>query len=118
MKISTKGSMLAAALAALALGAVSAGADEVRVSGQPVSGDPLRAQRAVAYGDLNLASSAGREALQRRIEGAARQVCGTTSFRNAGGLRTAAANRRCVNEATAAALSAMDGKSQSLASVR
>ncbi len=118
MNSSMKGSTLAAALAALALGTGPASADEVRASSQPVSGDPLRAQRVVAYGDLNLASSTGREALQRRIEAAARQVCGTTSFRNAGGLRTAAVNRRCIDEASAEALSAMAVKSQSLASVR
>jgi UrcA family protein len=72
----------------------------------------------VSYADLNLASSAGQDAVQRRIQAAARQVCGTTSFRNAGGLRSAAANRRCIDEAIAEALSALAVKTRSLASAR
>ena len=34
--------------------------------------------RTVAYGDLNLASPAGIEAFNRRVEAAAKQVCGDT----------------------------------------
>jgi UrcA family protein len=33
----------------------------------------------IGYGDLNLASQAGRNVLDRRIDGAARQLCGEVS---------------------------------------
>jgi UrcA family protein len=33
----------------------------------------------IGYGDLNLASRAGRNALDQRIDGAARQLCGESS---------------------------------------
>jgi len=33
----------------------------------------------IGYGDLNLASQAGRAALNQRIDGAARQLCGESS---------------------------------------
>lgn len=115
MDDSIKGSIVAV-LAAFTLGAGAVKAEDGPSSGQTT--EPLRAQRAVAYGDLNLASTAGQEALQQRIRAAARQVCGTTSYRNAGGLSTAAANRRCIDEAIAEARSAIDVKTRSLASTR
>ena len=116
MKASVKSSILVAAFAALTLSTTPLQAWEDQTRDRPA--DPLRAQRSVVYGDLNLASSAGRKVLHRRIEAAARQVCGTTRFRNAGGLRAAAENRRCFARATAEALSAVEIKTQALASAR
>lgn len=116
MKTATTERLIIATLAALALNTAPVRADPGPAGNPPA--DPLRAQQTVSYGDLNLASSQGRAVLARRVEAAARQVCGTTSFRNAGGLRTAAANRRCVGEAIAAALDAMDVSTGSLASAR
>ena len=46
----------------------------------------------IGYGDLNLASQAGRAALDQRIDGAAQQLCGTYSPLE---LKMAALNRTC-----------------------
>ena len=54
---------------------------------------------AVGYGDLNLASNAGQLALQRRINRAAQQVCGSAYMREAGSLRQASDNRNCQERA-------------------
>lgn len=56
----------------------------------------------VAYGDLDLASVEGQETLERRIDGAAREVCGYNDY--TGGSRLPnAAMRRCFSQAKAGA---------------
>ena len=72
--------LTAAALAAMSFAAPAVAAD---------------AGRTVAYGDLNMASTAGVETFNRRIHAAAKSVCG-----DAPGIRTLAETRwisRCVD---------------------
>jgi UrcA family protein len=67
---------------------------------------PATAQdtRAVRYDDLNLASAQGMKILERRIDGAARQVCGASyDYRQT--LTLEAATRKCVVAAKARAKS-------------
>ena len=58
------------------------------------SAEPVRV--AVPYGDLDLPKDAGREALDARLERAARKVCGNASARE---LREVSARRVCLAEA-------------------
>ena len=54
-------------------------------------------ERVVTYGDLNLNSAAGADALVRRIDNAAEQVCGSNDGRTT--TRQATINRNCAAEA-------------------
>ena len=54
------------------------------------------ATRTVSYADLNLASTAGQQTLNRRIAGAVRSVCSNPM---AGQLSERSADRRCAAEA-------------------
>lgn len=58
--------------------AVAAVAAAILMTGAAVSPAIAQAPESVTigFGDLNLANPAGREALDRRIDGAARQICG------------------------------------------
>jgi len=116
MKTSGRSIILIAALVALNLKTGTVRAEDGQTTDHPT--DSPRAQRAVYYGDLNLASMSGQRVLQQRIASAARQVCGTTSFRNAGGLSRAAANQRCRDDVITEALSTIDETTRSLASAR
>ncbi|MEQ1820232.1 MAG: UrcA family protein [Terricaulis sp.] len=55
-------------------------------------------ERVVTYGDLNLNSAAGADALIRRIDNAAEQVCGVNDGRT--NTRQAQINRACETETT------------------
>lgn len=55
-------------------------------------------ERVVTYGDLNLNSAAGADALVRRIDNAAEQVCGVNDGRT--NTRQAYINRACERETT------------------
>ncbi len=72
---------------------------------------PLSAEsRMVRFDDLNLAKPAGLEQLERRIDAAARRVCGVTAARQAG-LGEFIRSRQCVAQAKANAarqLAALD----------
>lgn len=57
--------------------------------------------RLVRYDDLNLASPAGQERLQRRIDTAARRVCGDANARRVLGLATSTKARACIAKAKA-----------------
>lgn len=59
--------------------------------------------RLVRYDDLNLASPAGMERLQRRIDAAARGVCGDENSRRVLGVAAQAGIRACMAEAKAKA---------------
>ena len=74
---------------ALALPAVSAQAEDRSIT--------------VEYGDLNLASARGQERLTRRIESAARKVCGFYSRANASIIESSEA-RACYKQAKAGAM--------------
>ncbi|HKK22436.1 MAG TPA: UrcA family protein [Pseudohaliea sp.] len=114
MKKSNNKHVLVAALAALTLTAGSSLVAARGAEGLPT--EDRRAQRTISYADLNLASASGRAILERRIQSAARQVCGDTSYRNAGGLRQATVNRRCFDNAVAEALEVVTGGRNALAS--
>lgn len=59
--------------------------------------------RAVRYDDLNLASSAGFDRLERRIDNAAREVCGAGSdYRES--LILLAETKKCIADAKARAM--------------
>lgn len=55
-------------------------------------------QRVVTYGDLNLNSAAGADALVRRIDNASEQVCGVNDGRTT--VRQSQINRACERETT------------------
>ncbi len=56
----------------------------------------------VHYDDLEISSSEGMEALDRRLRRAARQVCGPSDFRKVG-WPAARKSRQCINQAVAKA---------------
>lgn len=58
----------------------------------------------VSLADLNLESSEGQETMYYRLSRAARDVCGSTDYRQAGGARQAAKNQACYQEALSDAL--------------
>lgn len=60
--------------------------------------------RVVRYDDLNLSSAAGMKAFERRLDGAARQVCGA-SYDYRQSLTLQASTKKCVAEAKARARS-------------
>lgn len=64
---------------------------------------------AVNYADLNVNSPQGQAVLLRRIENAARSVCGSTDPRVAGGLRAALRNEACFEETLSSAMSQIPG---------
>ncbi|MEM1196503.1 MAG: UrcA family protein [Pseudomonadota bacterium] len=88
---------LSAALSAPALAAD--GAAKARMDAPEVQGGVR-----VTYADLNLASSAGQEILDRRIKHAAEKVCGRLN----GTLRTDMEVRKCRRKAIAAVQSSRD----------
>jgi UrcA family protein len=105
-------------VAAIAFSAFSTVASQAMAEAGHAGAQPAgagKAQRTISYADLNLASETGRDTLARRIESAARQVCGSTSYRSAGGVRQATVNRRCVDEAVAEALAAVNASAGALA---
>ena len=58
----------------------------------------------VSYTDLDLVSTEGRATLEHRISRAAREVCGSSNFREAGSLRQATENKSCYESAIARAM--------------
>lgn len=63
----------------------------------------------IPYSNTDLATDQGREKLYDRIKRAARQVCGPTGPREAGGLRFASQNHKCYQSAMEAALNQVAG---------
>lgn len=79
------------------------------VTGAVLAGSPAAAEEmSVAYQDLNLATVQGQEALDRRIDSAARKVCGLDETITGTRLRSNAA-RRCYADAKAAAKKQLAG---------
>jgi UrcA family protein len=95
--------LVSVALAAAALAAAPAAAENSAY-------DLAKVQ--VFYGDLNLASDAGRGTLDRRIRSAARSICGTEASRGPAGLN---AIKACQNQAIASASGQVE---QALASLK
>jgi UrcA family protein len=73
-------------------------------------------QTAISYSDLNLASDAGRKALDQRIRIAARQVCGKPSLQD--GLRARLDANRCQAEAISATRAKIAMAAQSQVALR
>jgi UrcA family protein len=63
-----------------------------------VGGDTEVLRASVKFADLNLASKAGREALEARVRGTARRLCGGAPLQPLHEMR---ASRKCRNEAIA-----------------
>ena len=63
----------------------------------------------VAYHDLDISSSDGMEALDRRLRRAAKQVCGPSDFRTVG-LSAATRNKHCADKAVARAWTKVHAK--------
>jgi UrcA family protein len=57
----------------------------------------VEASLSVSLADLNLSNDAGVEALYRRLQRAARQVCGPQNLRDSGSLQALKSNRQCAN---------------------
>lgn len=57
----------------------------------------VEASLSVSLADLNLSNDAGVEALYRRLQRAARQVCGPQNLREAGSIQALNFNRKCVS---------------------
>lgn len=70
-----------------------------------VSANRVAKEVAVDYTDLDLNTPQGQEKLYYRISRAAKQICGPTQSRMAGGLSQAAENRACYKESLSRALS-------------
>jgi UrcA family protein len=71
----------------------------------------------IPYADRDLATDTGRANLLGKIKRAAKEVCGPTGSREAGGLRFASRNRECYENAMEAAVSQVEtGQLASLAS--
>ncbi|MEM8562215.1 MAG: UrcA family protein [Pseudomonadota bacterium] len=58
----------------------------------------------IAYSSAELSTAKGRATLYNKIKHAAKQVCGPTSNREAGGLQLASRNRSCYDETMALAM--------------
>ena len=87
---------------ALLIAGVATAASETKVVAAPLSDDDTI--KYVSYADLEIGSDTGMATLRNRIEHAAREVCGSSDFRRAGGFRQASRNAQCQEEAVAEAL--------------
>lgn len=96
------------AAAALTLGAASTPVFATDVVGETViQGNAVQIER-IEYERGELATQAGRQTLERRIENAAERVCGSRDFREVGSLRLVAQNRACFDTAVNDALGQLD----------
>lgn len=103
---------------ALSLGIVFAGQAAAEANQeQALSSRAIETQSvSVAYIGSDLNTDEGRAGLYNKIKRAARQVCGPTGAREAGGVRYASRNRQCYEDAMEAALSQVEtGQLASLA---
>ena len=73
-------------------------------SAEPGNDAPVKA---VSYQDLNLKTDAGVQVLYKRIEGAAKQVCGVLEIRDLQGVR---AHKACVQRAMDDAVAAVNNQ--------
>lgn len=103
MKAVHNTAMAAAVIGLLGMAALPASADDVTtVTAANVT---EVGEVTVNYADLNLSSPEGQEALYNRIASAARQVCGPTDYRRAGGISYAKSNRQCFADSLSRAMS-------------
>jgi len=97
----------AAAFSLAVLLSSQAGAEEIQE--QAFSDRMIATQSiSIAYNGSDLATDEGRTNLFGKIKRAAKEVCGPTGSREAGGLTLASRNRECYKSAMEAALSQVD----------
>lgn len=104
MNISVKSMTVPLVFLALAAGTSALKAEtleETRVQGSHLAPPSVT----VRYGDLNLNSEAGRDALSSRLSMAARNVCDHHGYTRTRSLRYLAKTKACYDEALTAALS-------------
>lgn len=110
MKTSIFFGTISATVLSLALGlSAPAGAEEAQAPNTPRSASTESVS--ISYSNAELGTEEGRSTLQRKIKRAAEQVCGPTSYREAGSLAIASQNRKCVNDAVTAAATQLDASS-------
>ncbi len=106
MKASAIKSILSAAALAVTAGvSISAAAsqlDETVVEGIAIP------TASVTFNRAKLATTEGREAIERKIRNAAEAVCGSRDLRVAGGLTAAARNETCYEEAVSQGMSQLN----------
>lgn len=78
------------------IAAMASGLLSCAFAASAMSGDATAPGVAVVYGDLDLQSGAGQQALKGRLKQAARSVCPDSSSRDLG---TRLAGKRCVRQA-------------------
>jgi UrcA family protein len=62
----------------------------------------------VAYSDLNVEKEAGAQTLYRRLQLAAKRVCGVESIKNAGGIREVSRQQHCFKDTMDKAVAKID----------
>ena len=96
-------SILSVAALTLTAGYSIGSAAEV-VSETVIHGSALQSQ-SVSYSKVELQTTDGRMAVERRIERAAEKICGPQGLYQAGGISRAAKNRECFDQAVDHAMS-------------
>ena len=96
---------LASAVIGIAAGfALNASAESLEVIQVTTTQEGLQ-QASIPYGDLDLSTGKGQEAVYFRISAAAEQVCGSRVPREAGGITQATKNKVCYERALSEAMS-------------
>ncbi len=62
----------------------------------------------VELSDLDLATEQGQQVMQARIKRAAKEVCGSQDYKNAGSLENVRKNRSCFNDAVTSAVDSVE----------
>ncbi|MEM7082902.1 MAG: UrcA family protein [Pseudomonadota bacterium] len=89
----------------------------VALSPQLANAAPLSASESVRYTDLNLDTSAGLDALYKRLSVAARRVCGSqTELKRAGSIKQLRINQTCFDATLARALAEVNYPARATAS--
>ena len=86
---------------------VPAAAESIPKAAVPEADTGIRTV-SIQYAPTELSSDSGRAELYARIKRAAREVCGPTGLRDAGGLAMASRNRRCAEQAVSDAMAQVD----------
>ncbi|MEE4143401.1 MAG: UrcA family protein [Halieaceae bacterium] len=83
--------------------ALPGAAEEAPEAAIPAAGTGIQTI-SIQYAPAQLNSDEGRAELYGKIRHAAREVCGPTGLLEAGGLRIASRNRKCIEQAMSAAM--------------
>ena len=107
MKKFIPGIMTIATLSIATSFALPASAESAPEAAIPEAGAGIRTV-SIQYAPTELSTESGRATLYARIKQAAREVCGPTGLRDAGGLALASRNRKCAEQAVSDALAQVD----------